>query len=229
MRLTMVGRLSECVLLAYRVKPDAVGDLVPPGLELVLHEGHAFWNVVACRVEKMRPAGVPRSLGLSYNHVAYRLYVRAGRVDGLFFVRSDADSRLICAAGNVMTDFRFHASQIALRSERGRVYCGVRGEAAAELVVEEAEGAVLPADSAFASAEQVARFLKYRPVALSVSRGGRLKITSVQRHEPDWHEGPLRVVTEHLAFLERFGPRRRELATRVRPLDYRWVLGGLAV
>ena len=44
--------------------------------------------------------GLPAAFGISYHHVAYRLYVRArtadGRsLDGIYFVRSDADSRSV--------------------------------------------------------------------------------------------------------------------------------------
>ena len=229
----MVGRLDECLLLAYRVEAGAVRGLLPPGLELVTHGGNAFWNVVACRVERMRPAGLPAFCGLSYNHVAYRLYVRAASstTDGLYFVRSDADSRLIPATGNVMTDFRFHSSAITLSSERSRVSCTVRGcDADAELVIEDDGAAAGPMPgSPFASPDEAACFLKYRPVALSVSRKGRLKLTAVHRHEPDWRERRVHVVKDHLPFLDRFGPRHLELATRVEALQYRWVLGDKAV
>ena len=229
MTLTMVGRLSECLLLAYRVEAGAVRALVPPGLELVTCAGHAFWNVVACRVERMRPPGLPKVLGLSYNHVAYRLYVRATscRVDGLYFVRSDADSRLISVAGNLMTDFRFHPSTITLSADGPRVNCTVRGHSAdADVMVDnDSPPPSLATNSPFGSPEEAARFLKYRPVAMSVSRRGWLKLTTVHRHEPDWHERRVRVVKDHLPFLDRFGPRHLELATRVEPLDYRWVLG----
>jgi hypothetical protein len=229
----MIGRLSECLLLAYRVRPDAVRQLLPAGLELVTYGGHAFWNVVACRVEKMRPAGLPALCGLSYNHLAYRLYVRAAGVqdqtDGLFFVRSDAGSRLISAAGNVMTDFRFHASEITLRADDARITWTIRGDVPAQIEVEEAGAVESPPGSPFDSPDNAGRFLKYRPVALSVSRRGRLKLTTVHRHEPDWRERRVRVLSDGLPFLDGFGPHHLELATRVDPLDYRWVVGGSPV
>src|SRR5215213_8264418 len=95
----MNGRLSECLLLSYRTPARAVRKLVPGHLELVTRDGWAFWNVLACRVEGMRPAGVPKSLGVDYHHVAYRLHVKARTaagetLRGLYFVRSDADSNL---------------------------------------------------------------------------------------------------------------------------------------
>jgi hypothetical protein len=122
--ITMTGRLSSCVLLSYRTPAAHVRHLVPPPLELVTRGPWAFWNVVACRVERMRPRGAPRWAGVCYHHVAYRLLVRApglgpdGRdLEGLYFVRSDADHSLITRGGNVASDFQFHRAEIDLRDE----------------------------------------------------------------------------------------------------------------
>src|SRR4051812_43268715 len=124
MRLVMVGRLEECFILAYRTPAASVKHLVPEGLELLTHGDTAFWNIVVSRVERMRPKGCPALFGISYLHVAYRLYVRAmtaeGReIQGLYFLRSDVNSRLINASGDLFTDFRFHHAKIELeRTER---------------------------------------------------------------------------------------------------------------
>ena len=112
MKIEMIGRITDCVLLAYRVPAERVSHLVPGGLELVTWGRWAFWNVVACRVEAMRPTGFPHLLGSTYYHVAYRLYVRAQTpgetIEGLYFVHSDADKLGLCIMGNRATDFRFH-------------------------------------------------------------------------------------------------------------------------
>src|SRR3954452_23319048 len=82
MKLAMVGRLDECLLLAYRTPAGSVAGLVPPPLELVTLGPFAFWSVVACHVRRMRPAGLPAAAGVSFYHVAYRLLVRARTAAG---------------------------------------------------------------------------------------------------------------------------------------------------
>src|SRR5258705_13594760 len=125
LNLTAAGRLSECLLLSYRTPAESVRRLVPPGLELVTRGPFAFWNVVACTVDRMRPAGLPGCCGVSYHHVAYRLHVQAhagngeGTLRGLYFVRSDADSGLVGRLGNLFTDFRFHPADVELSSRDG--------------------------------------------------------------------------------------------------------------
>src|SRR5688500_6396789 len=117
--LAMTGRLSECLVLSYRTPARSVRHLVPKGLELMTRDGWAFWNVVACRADGMRPAGVPKALGVDYHRVAYRLHVRArtaagDTLRGLYFVRNDADSGVIARAGNLLTSFRFHRADVEL-------------------------------------------------------------------------------------------------------------------
>jgi hypothetical protein len=65
----------------------------------------------------LRPRHLPSFVGITYWHIAYRLYVRlllqSGiAIEGLYFLRSDCDSRFIAITGNLMTDFRFHTANI---------------------------------------------------------------------------------------------------------------------
>ncbi|MEW6207467.1 MAG: DUF2071 domain-containing protein [Acidobacteriota bacterium] len=233
MKLTMIGRLSECLLMAYRTPSESVAHLVPAPLQLVTREGWAFWNVVACRIEKMRPAGTPRLAGMSYYHVAYRLYVRAGIasgeiIDGLYFVRSDADSFLISEIGNLASDFRFHTAAIRHIEDAGRLIFEVRDsrEGAAFLRVALDQKPEPAKDSCFASAEEAARFLKYRPLGLSC-RDGWLRVAEVFRDEAQWRETAVNVEEARWSFFDSMSQTEvaLEIATRAAPIDYRWRLG----
>ena len=250
--LAMNGRLSESLMLSYRTPARSVRHLVPRGLELETRGGYAFWNVLACRVEAVRPAGVPRRLGVTFNDVAYRLHVRAKTaagetLRGLYFVRSDADSGLVARFGNALTAFRFSAADVEL--SRARVdgsdvlTLAVMGrreaDEAADALVRVATGgragsgpAALSDGSPFTSPAEVAVFLKYRPLGLSVDLDGRyLEMTEVVRDEAAWRERPVSVIEAHWKFLDGLGQDelRVERATRVDAIDYRWRLGRRAL
>jgi hypothetical protein len=233
MKITMVGRLSDCLLLAYRTPLDAIAGLLPPGLSPVTHGGYAFWNVVACRVEKMRPAHIPRAFGMSYHHVAYRLYVRAatrgGEITGLYFLRSDADSSLISAGGNLTSDFRFHGSQISLTTDAQTFSTRVTSKDAsgdADILATLANEARLAADSCFASIEEANHLLKYQPFGLSV-HNKVLHVAEVLRDESCWRESAVTVGPSQFSYLDSLHQHnlRLERATRVDAIDYRWRLG----
>ena len=130
--LTTTGRLNECLLLNYRTPADSVRRLVPECMDLLTLDGWAFWNVVACEVQDMRPAGIPSCFGVTYRHVAYRLLVKAATADGqtlrgLYFVRSDADSSLVGRFGNALTDFRFHPAAVELGARGDVLTLAVQG------------------------------------------------------------------------------------------------------
>ena len=237
MTFTMTGRLSQCILLAYRTPVSSVSRLVPRGLELVTRGDWAFWNIVACRIDGMRPAGAPRLLGVSYHHVAYRLYVRAAIaggqiIEGLYFVRSDADHCLMAKAGNLLTDFCFHPAKIALTANESRLTLSVQnspgGAGNARLSVELNGEPIAYPDSCFDSPDEAGRFLKYRPFGLSRdAKGTWLKVAEVLRDESEWNEMPLRVTDAEWSFFESLNQRdvRLEHATCVAPIAYRWRLG----
>ena len=224
MKLTMVGRLMDCILLAYSTPAESVRHLLSPPLELVTRDGRALWNVVACRVESIRPRGVPAIVGVTYHHVAYRLYVRARvsdgeAVDGLFFVRSDVDRAPLTLFGNFVSDFRFHTADIALAASEHQVNLRVNSPDGAKAWLCARTGAIRSAASAL---------LKYRPIALACDRHNRwLKLAEVARDESAWRESALDVVEAKWSFLDHLNQTdlRLESATRVAPIDYVWRLG----
>lgn len=234
MKLNMQGRLSNCLLMAYRTPAESVRHLLPPGLELMTHGPWAFWNVVVCEVEKMRPSGLPALCGISYRHVAYRLYVKAatqgeGRLRGLYFVRSDANHCLIARGGNLMSDFHFHEAKIGIDVTDSEFAANIESHSGAGASVLACAGeAMLAPGSCFDSLEQARALLKYQPLGLSVSRNGRwLKLAEVFRDEDAWHETTMQVEQANFGFFEMMKQRdvHLELATRVAPLEYRWRLG----
>jgi uncharacterized protein YqjF (DUF2071 family) len=249
--LAMNGRLSECLMLSYRTPARSVRHLVPRGLELETRGGYAFWNVLACRVEAVRPAGVPRRLGVTFNDVAYRLHVRAKTaagetLRGLYFVRSDADSGLVARFGNALTAFRFSAADVELSRARvdgsdvltlavmGRREADEAADALVRVATDAPTGAAadLADGSPFNSPAEAADFLEYRPLGLSVDLDGRyLEMTEVVRDESAWREKPVSVIEAHWKFLDVLGQDelRLERATRVDAIDYRWRLGRRAL
>lgn len=235
--ITMQGGLDACLLLALSTPLDDVAHIpLPPPLRLVTHRGHAFWNLVVCHIDKMRPMGVPRALGMSYHHVAYRFYVTVdtpqGPVSGLYFLHSQADNRLIGQTGNLVSNFRFHYGPVELHERDGAVRAS--GQSAGNAV---RDGFLIrgqcqqtgptPLSNLFESRAQALACLKYQPFGLAVGRGDRVRLAEVLRNESLWMERDFCVEEMRWNYLEAMGQHRTrlELATWVAPLPYRWRLG----
>ncbi|MCC6677213.1 MAG: DUF2071 domain-containing protein [Phycisphaerales bacterium] len=237
---TMVGRITECVLVWYRTPAESVRSMAPAGFELMTVESGgrvwAFWNIVVCRVERMRPGGWPGALGVSYHHAAYRLMVSVSLEGGpaqrgLYFLRSDADNSLMAWGGNLTSDFKFNRARVELGEAEGRLRAKVRSKdrkANAELEIDPAAQPEPVPGSIFGSLDEARKVLKYEPMGLAPGpRARKVRLAEVFRDESAWDERAVQVVSARWEYLARLGQNDivLELATRVAPIDYRWRLG----
>ncbi|HZH98117.1 MAG TPA: DUF2071 domain-containing protein [Fimbriimonadaceae bacterium] len=214
----MRGRIERCWLFCFRVEPDRVRGLVPEPLELVTRGGWAFYNVVVSELSHMRPWFLPRFLGMSYTHVAYRLMVRWQAVEGLYFLRSDVDSSLVAKAGNLLTDFRMHVARVRIGSTPTSIRVEAPGAALEATIFP--QGPQLAAGSPFQSIREAEQFLKYKPAALVRSANG-VDVLRIGRNEQDWKSRLARVENGRFEFLGEPCP-PLELCFEVDTIDYQW-------
>ena len=228
--LTVRGSIRRCWLFSWRTPAGCVRSQVPAPLELVTCGGFAFWNVVVCEMAAMRPAPLPAWMGLGYWHVAYRLHVRlreaGGRdLEGLYFVRSDCDHRLVAGLGNVLTDFRFRTARITVaqsaESVEGRISAS---EAPAHFCIDRTTAPTLAAGSPFTDLAEAAAFLKYKPRAFSPVAPDAVNAVQVVRDEDAWRSRAVSVTEQQWKF---FADRDAtpELCTEVEPIAYQWNRG----
>ena len=225
--ITIRGRIAQCWLFAYRTPAETVAALLPPQLEAVTKSGFAFWNIVVCRLEGMRPTPLPAVFGRGYWHVAYRLHVRAkmhsgAAIEGLFFVRSDCDRRLMAVAGNWLTDFNFHVAEIGVAAHAA----GVAGkivspDAAAAFEIDHCITPQLATGSPFGSLEAAAKALEYRPAALSPAGNNAVDVVAVTRDAAAWRWKTVTVADARWQFLDG-REATLEFCYEVEPVDYVW-------
>jgi uncharacterized protein YqjF (DUF2071 family) len=108
----MTTTFRDCFLVNFAMAPETLAAILPAPLEPDVYAGQAFLSVVIADMERMRPAFVPAICGVTYQQVVYRAVVRCGGERGVYFLRSDADNRLMVELGNLLSFFRFHRSRI---------------------------------------------------------------------------------------------------------------------
>jgi uncharacterized protein YqjF (DUF2071 family) len=109
----------RCLLVNFAVAPEQLASVLPRHVEPDVWNGEAYLSVVVGQMDKMRPVGVPHALGITYNQIVYRAVVRCGDERGVHFLRSDADSRVMTAFGNLMSFFKFNRSDIRFAAHDG--------------------------------------------------------------------------------------------------------------
>jgi hypothetical protein len=183
----------RCLLANFAIDPDAMRAVLPRHIEPDLHDGHAYLSVVVGEMEKMRPAFVPRALGITYNQIVYRVVVRCGDERGVHFLRSDADNPIMCFFGNALSFFRFHRSHIDFRSVGGRLELDVTtttevpGGIRATYAVDQAHRE-LPPTSAFADLDEAKKWLVGLFAAFSYTPGRpTIDVVRIERGEWDVH------------------------------------------
>lgn len=237
--LTMRGRLEQCWLFVYRSPVDAVRPLLPPPLQPVTWGGFAFWNIVVCEISGLRPRGLPAWAGVRYRQVAYRIHARlpagsrdagASAVEGLYFLRSDCDLGILAVAGNILTDFRFHAAPIGIdRPAPGIATLTVSAEGAGGMAIVDARGRPeLGWHSPFRDLDEASATLRYAPNGLAPAGDGRhARVVPIRRDESAWRSRPVRLPYARWEFLDPY-PAEPELAFAVDPIDYEWRRGRIA-
>jgi hypothetical protein len=225
--LTIRGRIAQCWLFVYRAPAESVAALLPRTMEPVTKGGFAFWNIVVCRLEGIRPVPLPAAIGLGYWHVAYRIHVRTFKesgeaIEGLFFVRSDSDRRVMALAGNLLTDFNFHLAQVhVVAAPAGVSATIVSPEAAATFEIDRVSLPQLTPGSPFDSLEAAARALEYEPAALSGHGEDAVSVSAVRRDAACWRWKPVAVTHARWQFFDGRDT-ALELCYEVEPIDYLW-------
>jgi uncharacterized protein YqjF (DUF2071 family) len=174
---------STCVLVNFAVDPHALRRRLPAHLEPDLHAGMAYVSVVIARMEKMRPAFLPRALGITYHQVVYRAVVKYNGERGVTFLRSDADNSLMVAAGNALTFFHFNRAPIDWEPRPAGVRFSLEGEAAIHATYEVRENPqALPSSSRFPDLTSAQAFLSELYVAFGAKRSsGKVEVVRIAR------------------------------------------------
>jgi hypothetical protein len=178
----------------------------------------------------MRPFPLPAACGLGYWHVGYRLHAkvatRGGQdLEGLYFVQSNCDRRVVTWAGNLLTDFRFRTARIRVTAGEQSVDGTVEtADGTASFCIDRLASAQLADGSPFAALADAAKALEYPPRALCPQGNGALTSVQVRRDPSAWRWCNV-VATEVSWLLRGLGGAPLELCYEVEPIDYLWERG----
>jgi uncharacterized protein YqjF (DUF2071 family) len=120
----MHQRWSELLFLHWEVPAAALEALLPPGLDLDVHDGRAYVGLVPFRVSGVRPPLLPPLPGLSsFDEVNVRTYVhRGGRDPGVWFFSLDASTRVGVATARTFFHlaYRYAEARLTVDGDRRR-------------------------------------------------------------------------------------------------------------
>jgi uncharacterized protein YqjF (DUF2071 family) len=109
----------ELLFVHWEIPPAAVGDLIPPQLELDLFEGRAYVGLVLFTMTGVRPVGFPPVLGLSsFHETNVRTYVRPVNCEpGVWFFSLDAANSIAVRLARSLFHLPYHKARMFLERE----------------------------------------------------------------------------------------------------------------
>lgn len=233
--LAVEAHFRHSLVLTYAWPRRVLELLLPPGLLLDANGDFGFTAIAVVQTERLRPAVLPRSLGVDFFLTGYRIFVRvatAPSLRGLYILRSDADRRTMVALGNVLTHYRYRLAQITAHEDHGRLAIQVRTparEADLSLVADLTSApAPLPPGSPFVDLAEARRYAGPLPYTFDyeTSTGS---IVAVKATRGQWNPEPISVEVHEASFLESptfFGEEPiLANAFHVGDVDYRWERG----
>ena len=165
--LHMKGTVTRRFLVTYPVPPAALEFAVPPGGELVLHNGLAWVSACFVHLAGMRPSWVPEILGTDFNYLIHRTMAWLPYPDGkrrstVLVLEANINRPLLGVIARKTTGVRFRIRDITLDDlDESSIVRMKEGQN----VLYEAEidkrsiGQQIDARSQFANASEADRFL----------------------------------------------------------------------
>ncbi len=114
---------NDLAFLHWPVPASLVAPLIPRGLTVDEHDGHAWIGVVPFWMSGVTMRGVPPIPRLSaFPELNVRTYVRHGDRPGVWFFSLDAASRLTVFAGRLLFSLPYFYASMRVEEREGRVH-----------------------------------------------------------------------------------------------------------
>lgn len=113
---------QDLLFAHWPLAPELLRPLVPPELELDLHDGSAWLGITPFRIEDFRPRGLPALPAISsFPELNLRTYVRAKGKPGIHFFSLDAGSRLAVAGAKSVFRLPYRYAEMGIEEAEGKV------------------------------------------------------------------------------------------------------------
>lgn len=190
------GVIERRLLVNYRVAPEVLQALLPAPFRPQLVDGSGVAGICLIRMGELRPAGLPREVGLRSENAAHRIAVEwetpAGTRCGVYIVRRDTGSRLNTLAGGRLFPGKHSRARFDVSEDEGRVrvaYTSADGAVSVDVGVCLAD--TLQSSRLFGDVEEASAFFETGSVGFSPAHGGGVE--GLRLHTDKWAVQPVTV------------------------------------
>jgi hypothetical protein len=228
---TIHGIIERRILLNYRIDPEVLQKVLPPGFRPKLFKGGAIGGVCMIRFGGLRPRMVPEWLGLGSENAAHRIAVEwdqdDGRKEGVFIPQRDTGSWFNKTLGGRVFPGIFQKSFFSVAESRDSISVkiqhadGTEEASFAGCVVDR-----LPGTSRFQSTEEAASFFSLGATGYSVTRETH-HYHGMELRSLSWKVEPMQVTSAHSSFFSNtahfpIGSVELDCALVMRNVEHEW-------
>ena len=190
----MVGTIDRRLLINYRVDAEVLRRILPAPFRPQLVGGVGVAGICMIRLADLRPAGIPRAIGLTSENAAHRR--------GVLIPRRDSASRLTVLVGGRLFPGEHHRARFQVHETDRRYDVAFTSlDATAHVAVVAELAADLTPGSIFETLAEASTFFEDAPLGYSATgRAGRFE--GLELHCSGWRVHPLRVEHAESSFFE---------------------------
>ncbi|WP_132051609.1 YqjF family protein [Pseudocnuella soli] len=125
-RWTYCQEWNRALFLHWKVPQDLLRPLVPPGLELDMHNSETWVSLVAFTMEQIRPRGLP-AVGFvsNFEEINLRTYVRVDNKPGVYFLSIEAGNGLFAFIARNLSGLPYETAAMLRRNGANQPYTSI--------------------------------------------------------------------------------------------------------
>jgi len=202
---TVTGNIDRRILINYKVDKGALENYLPTPFRPKLIDGKGMVGICLIRLKKIRPKGLPSSIGISSENGAHRIAVEwdenGKSKEGVYIPRRDTSSRLNSLAGGRIFPGKHHLATFDINEEHGKYSVGFESEDGTSLSIQAEITTEWSTDSIFKTVDSASDFFErgskgYSP-AIKANCFDGLELKTLE-----WRVSPLKVSMVQSSFFE---------------------------
>jgi hypothetical protein len=219
----VVAHFDWALAVTFAAPRESLERLVAPGLTLDADGPNGFLAAACVATRRLRPAGLPRFLGMDFFLAGYRIFTRfvsekGETYRGLQILASETDRWPMVAAGRLLTHYAYRHCRARVERTQERVAVSTSSGLDVEATTRSSD---LPPESVFGTWDEARRYAGPAPYTFA-AEGGR--IVCVRGARRNWKPRAIGLVRARAPLLERLAgtPPAAAAAFLVENVDYRW-------
>jgi hypothetical protein len=189
--------IERRLLVNYRIEPDHVTAFLPRPFRPQLVRGYAVGGVCFIRMSRLRPAHIPRAMGMTSENVAHRFAVQwddaQGTHAGVYVPRRETSSRVAAIAGRHVFPGAYHLARFDVTESGHSIRIGVRSHDGNVSLLAEAVPSMEFNSELFPAVDDATAFFRRGALGYSPSAAARDCLDSVRMDAANWAATPMTI------------------------------------